>query len=154
MKEPKKNPEIPGTESKNAPDVKKERKPRVKYITLAERFKYVPDVVWNGQCQTYLTKLLASITMKRKVNPGNGMKWKRNEYENLVERGLWDAKAMSDEFLLIAQKKSNLPRVLRNYIEMLLIEGMNTALEHYKNLEAAHLQAKASKRLKKQDKSA
>jgi hypothetical protein len=139
MKEPKTTPEQPGTESKKATAGKKERKPRAKYITVAERFKDVPDVVWDVQCQNYLSGRLAAITATRaqtnKELADEFRKLRRNEYENLVERGLWEAKAMSDEFLLIAQKKSRLSGTLRNYIETLLIEGMNTALEHYRAIE-------------------
>jgi hypothetical protein len=139
MKEPKTTPEQPETESQNAPAAKKERKPRAKYITIAERFTDVPDVVWDVVCQNHLAGRLAAITANRALTnkelAAESLKLHRNEYENLVERGLWEAKAMSAEFLLIAQKKSNLPGTLRNYIETLLIEGMNTAVEHYRAIE-------------------
>ena len=139
MEENKNDLKVPAKASKNATAEKKVRKPREKYIPLAERFKDVPDVVWNEKCQTYLTERLATITANRNktVNElsDKGLKLKRAEYDNLITRGLWEAKPMSDEFLLIAQKKSNLPGILRSYIESLLIEGMNHTIEHYREIE-------------------
>lgn len=145
MKEVKTTHKQPSTESKNAPAEKKTRKPREKYIPIAERFKAIGDVVWNERCQVYLDIRLKSITAKRNVSPGEGLRYKRGEYENLVEMGLWDAKAISQEFLLIDERKSNLSSVLRRYIESLVIEGLNHTLEHYRGIETERETKKAKR---------
>lgn len=143
MKEVKTTHKQPSTESKNAPAEKKTRKPREKYIPIAERFKTVGDLVWNERCQAYLDNRLKSITAQRNVSPGGGLRYKRGEYENLVEMGLWDAKAISQEFLLIDERKSNISSVLRRYIESLVVEGLNHTLEHYRGIETERETKKA-----------
>ena len=141
----------PSTEGKNAPAEKKSRKPREKYIPIAERFKTVDDVVWDARCQAYLDNRLKSITANRAKNaPGSGIRWKRGEYENLVEMGLWEAKAISQEFLLLDERKSKLTSVLRRYIESLVIEGLNHTLEHYRAIETERETKKAKRNEKVQ----
>jgi hypothetical protein len=146
MSEVKSTHKQPLKESENAPAVKKERKPREKYIPIAERFKTVGDIVRNERCQEYIDNRLKSITANRAKNaPGKGMRWKRGEYENLVEMGLWEAKAISQEFLLIDECKSKLASVLRRYIESLVIEGLNHTLEHYRAIEKERETKKAKR---------
>ena len=149
MKEPKTTFELQGTESKNAPAAKKERKPRANYIPIAERFKDITDIIWDEVCQKSLSDRLKSISLSRIVSPGDGMRWKRNEYDHLVGLGKWDAVQLSNEFIQIAQKKSTLSSVVRRYIEILLVDAMNITLEHYREIE----QKRASKKSKLNDKS-
>ena len=111
------------------------------------------DVVWDERCQAYLDNRLKSITANRAKNaPGSGMRWKRGEYVNLVEMGLWEAKAISQEFLLINERKSNLTSALRRYIESLVIEGLNHTLEHYRAIETERETKKAKRNEKVQQK--
>lgn len=132
---------IQPTATNIAPAEKKTRKPREEYIPLAERFRDVPDVVWDIHCQNYLTDRLAAIASERKKHKHI----KPNEQEILVALGLWHPAVLSHEFLLIAQKKSKLSGVIRNYIETLLIEGMNHSINHYREIETKRATLKSNR---------
>jgi len=106
---------------------------------IAERFKTIPNVIWDVKCQQYLTDRLSRITSLRKQTniklSKDGKRLKRGEYDSLVELGMWNPVSISEEFLLIAQKESKLSGVVRRYVETLVVEAMNETIKYYRKIE-------------------
>ncbi len=96
------------------------------------KFTTIGEVLADDKFLPLLNKEITKIEFKRKKIP-EGMRLKRGAVNYLQERGLFNAKALTNQYVGIVNKQCELPSNVRAFITSIVRESIQETIKLYEN---------------------
>lgn len=86
------------------------------------------NLIESSDFREILGGLMEGLNKAHSSSPGDNLRWKRSPQDRLLEKSMFNADCIIEEFQKISRRTSNLSSSEREFIKMLVYKAMNNTL--------------------------